>query len=75
MFNADLRRLAKESVYVGVGLGVLGFQRAQVVRRELEKRLSPLLPKSADELAKELAAFGRLALQVLSAPTARRRYP
>jgi len=31
--------LAKEATYVAVGLGVLNFQRAQVRRRELARRL------------------------------------
>jgi hypothetical protein len=31
--------LAKDATYVTVGLGVLGFQRAQVRRREFERSL------------------------------------
>lgn len=31
--------LAKDATYVTVGLGLLGFQRAQVRRREIERRL------------------------------------
>ncbi len=31
--------LAKDATYVTVGLGLLSFQRAQVRRRELERRL------------------------------------
>ena len=31
--------LAKDATYVTVGLGLLGFQRAQVRRRELERTL------------------------------------
>ncbi len=31
--------LARDATYVTVGLGVLGFQRAQVRRREIERRL------------------------------------
>jgi hypothetical protein len=34
-----------------VGFGVLGFQRAQVVRRSLEKRLSKSLPPEAKQFA------------------------
>lgn len=75
----DLRRLASDSLYVAVGFGVLGFQRAQVLRRDLEKNLEkkvgPLLPKEVGEVAREAAAFGRLAIQVLSAPAGRRNYP
>ena len=33
---------AKEVSYVAVGFGVLGFQRAQVRRRELERTLRPV---------------------------------
>jgi hypothetical protein len=32
--------LARDAAYVAVGLGVLGFQRAQVQRNELQNRLS-----------------------------------
>jgi hypothetical protein len=35
----DLRRGARDVVYTGVGLGILGFQQLQVTRRELEKAL------------------------------------
>ena len=33
-------RLAREALYIGVGAGVLAFQRLQVQRRELEKELN-----------------------------------
>jgi|RhiMetdeSRZDD1v2_1073273.scaffolds.fasta_scaffold437830_2 hypothetical protein len=33
--------LATDALYVAVGFGVLGFQRFQVRRRELEARLDP----------------------------------
>lgn len=32
---------ARDAAYVAVGLGVLGFQRAQVQRRQLQRRLAP----------------------------------
>jgi hypothetical protein len=70
----DLRQLARDSLYVAVGFGVLGFQRAQVARRDLEKRLGPFVPEPGG-LAKEAVAFGRFALQVLRAPATRRSYP
>jgi len=41
--------IAKDAAYVAVGLGVLGYQRAQVQRVELSKKLS-----------KDLALDGRL---------------
>jgi hypothetical protein len=33
-------RYAREALYIGVGAGVLAFQRVQVQRRELEKELN-----------------------------------
>lgn len=35
----DLSKTVKDAVYVAVGLGVLGFQRAQVRRQELLREL------------------------------------
>lgn len=35
----DTARLARDSFYVSVGFGVLGFQKLQVRRRELERDL------------------------------------
>jgi hypothetical protein len=35
----DIRKTLTDAGYVTVGLGVLGFQQAQVRRRELQKRL------------------------------------
>jgi hypothetical protein len=35
----DLLGSAKDAAYVAIGLGILGFQRAQVQRRELLKQL------------------------------------
>ena len=35
----DTARLARDSFYVGIGFGVLGFQKLQVRRRELERDL------------------------------------
>lgn len=37
---ADLNEMLKEGAYVAVGLGVLGFQRAQVLRHEWARQLS-----------------------------------
>ena len=36
----EISKTARDAAYVVVGLGVLGFQRAQVRRQELQKRLS-----------------------------------
>ena len=35
----DFTTVAKDAGYVAVGLGVIGFQKAQVQRQELKKRL------------------------------------
>jgi hypothetical protein len=40
-FLSQVSALATEGVYVAVGFGVLGFQRLQVRRRELEAQLPP----------------------------------
>lgn len=39
----DLPRLAKDSFYVSVGLGLLAFQRAQVARQDVRKALDSQL--------------------------------
>jgi hypothetical protein len=36
----EITKTARDAAYVVVGLGVLGFQRAQVRRQELQKRLA-----------------------------------
>ena len=35
---ADVRSALKDAAYVGIGFGVLAFQKAQVQRQELQKR-------------------------------------
>jgi len=45
--------LARDAAYVAVGLGVLGYQRAQVQRVELQNRLSKDF--SLDEVRQEVA--------------------
>lgn len=48
--------LARDTAYVAVGLGVLGFQRAQVQRVEFQKKLQDLdVDVNIDELRTELA--------------------
>lgn len=39
---ADLAEVAMDAVYLGVGAGVLTFQKVQVQRRELQGRLEEL---------------------------------
>jgi HPt (histidine-containing phosphotransfer) domain-containing protein len=38
---SQVSAVASDALYVAVGLGVLGFQRLQVRRRELEAQLPP----------------------------------
>ena len=71
--------LARDAAYVAVGLGVLAYQRAQVQRGELQKRLSKELPfdqrigdvrqgvakgfQQIDDLAESAAQFVETTLQ------------
>jgi hypothetical protein len=73
--------LARDAAYVAVGLGVLGFQRAQVQRVEIQNRLSQDLSldqridemrqgvakgfQQIDELAESAAQFVETTLQPL----------
>jgi hypothetical protein len=50
----DVRRAARDSLYVGVGLGLLAFQAAQVRRRELERQLGVPVPPRPTELPRLL---------------------
>ncbi len=49
--GSDVTGLARDAAYVVVGLGVLGFQRAQVERRELQRRLAAEVPSVDQRLA------------------------
>lgn len=42
---ADLAEAAMDAVYLGVGAGVLAFQKVQVQRRDLQARIEPLLDR------------------------------
>jgi hypothetical protein len=53
----EIARRTRDLVYIGVGLGVLGLQRLQVRRRELESSLGVGLPPTPDDLGR---LFGRL---------------
>lgn len=57
--DEDLPRSLRDAAYMAVGFGVLGFQRAQVARRELARRLP--------DLAEHLPAGVREALEVVGA--------
>ncbi len=69
----DLAKVAQDAAYVAVGLGVLGFQRAQVRRREIEKQFEKQfagtkggLCDARKELAKVLKRFDQQVGEVLS---------
>ena len=47
---ADLRNIAKDAAYVAVGFGVIGFQKAQVRRQELQKQLDGQLGEATKGL-------------------------
>ena len=49
---------ARELGYIAVGFGVLGFQRAQVRRREIERSLRPVR-QFVDSLAQSLPCAPR----------------
>ena len=49
---ADLSKTLKDALYVGVGFGVLTFQRAQVQRQELQKQLGQQLDEARDTVQK-----------------------
>ncbi len=40
--GVDLSRHTRDAIYTAVGLGVLGFQQAQVRRRELQRCLTQI---------------------------------
>jgi hypothetical protein len=50
----DVRRAARDTLYVGVGLGLLAFQAAQVRRRELEQELGVPVPPGPAEVRRLL---------------------
>ena len=69
---ADFNQALKEGAYVAVGLGVLGFQRAQVRRVELTKQLNDLAktveaqlgqgyPQSFAGLGSQVEGYAKLA--------------
>jgi len=46
----DIPRIARDAFYVGVGLGVIGFQKAQVQRAELTKTVKGQVGEAKDQL-------------------------
>jgi hypothetical protein len=47
-----LQQTFKDAAYIGIGIGVLTFQRAQVLRRDLEKQVKHQLGDRNDRIAK-----------------------
>lgn len=52
----DIARAAKDAAYVAIGAGVLGFQRAQVRRHDLGKRVAKARAAMADDAGSRPAA-------------------
>lgn len=55
--NIDLDRLkikAKDLAYTSVGIGILGFQKAQVRRRELSEEIDKEFPHAKAFVAKQI---------------------
>jgi len=70
---AEITKVAQDAAYVAIGLGVLGLQKAQVRRRELQNQLDTLggqlpIANVRKEFAKALkdldTAFGQLIEQM-----------
>ena len=49
---ADVTKFLKDAAYVGVGMGVIGFQKAQVRRQELLKALDGQVDEAREGFAK-----------------------
>ncbi len=47
-----IAKAAQDAAYITVGLGVIGFQKLQVRRNELEKNLKAQISEARDELKK-----------------------
>lgn len=53
----DLRKTAADAAYIAVGAGVLGFQQAQVRRREAGDRIVTLAKDAQDTIGTQTAAL------------------
>ena len=51
----DLRKTATDAAYIAVGAGVLGFQQAQVRRREASERITAFAKDAQDALGRSRA--------------------
>ena len=49
---ADVTKTLKDAAYITVGLGVIGFQKAQVRRQELRKQLGTQLADTRGQVTK-----------------------
>ncbi len=58
----SLGRVAKDALLVGVGLGLISVQRAQVHRREITRLLGPRVAEARDALAGATGQFDPRAL-------------
>jgi hypothetical protein len=53
----EVRQRVRDSLYVGVGLGLLTFQAVQVRRRELERELGVPVPPSPADVGRLVASL------------------
>ena len=56
----DLRKTAADAAYIAVGAGVLGFQQAQVRRREAGERIATLAKDAQGVIGTQTAAIATL---------------
>jgi hypothetical protein len=61
---ADVQKTLKDALYVTVGLGVIGFQKAQVRRRELTKQVESQLTSVQGQVAAGAEQLDKLTKQV-----------
>jgi hypothetical protein len=60
----DLRKSLQDAAYVAVGLGVIGFQRAQVRRQELTKQLDAQRQQLESQMGEARTQVQKLMLDV-----------
>jgi hypothetical protein len=60
----DLSRVAQDAAYVAIGIGVVGFQKAQVARRELIEQLERQRTASESPVSDVFAQVADLRAQV-----------
>ena len=65
MDSDDVRARVRDSAYAAVGLGVLGFQRLQVRRRDLSRQLEPQVRDAAASLQRLAAAADEVVNPIL----------